>query len=225
MDIYVHYFSDRKQALEFVNSLKFSSISDIYITTPKADAPTSIILSNNFLDENLDWEYVESQGYTVERAPYSFGEYGVYLSIPDSSFTIMIPTDTQEQFSIPYVDAMFERLYGCKKPNYRTKTNDFMVGDKKVLGRLFFNDGDFYHLIGSLNSIPTELDKIFTDKWLENSGKTLPSERVLGYREAVDDYEATIEDFAEALKFRMNEQLKNTIQDIVVIDMDKGESK
>jgi len=222
MDIYVNHFSSVKDGLKFLEGLRVSpEVYDVHITLVKANTPLAVSLSGNFLDENLNWEYVESQGYVIEKDSHSFGEYSAFLSVPENSFTITIPTNTPEQFSIPYVEAMFERLYGCKKPSYRKKTNDFMVESKKVLGRAFFREGELYHAIGTLDSIPVELDKIFTDKWLENSGKIPPSERVIGYREATNQPEATIETFAEDLKFRINEQLKNTVQNIYHIDADK----
>ena len=144
------------------------------------------------------------------------------ISLPEITFMIAIPMNTSERFSKEYAECAFERLFNCEKPD--GDNNDFIKDGKKVLGRGIYNSGDMYHAIGSLSGIPERIDNVFSDFWRQ-SGKIPPSKRVMGYREAVGNPDADIEDFARDLKFRMNEQLKNTIQDIAVFDMDKeGES-
>lgn len=218
MNINICKFTELKDIVEYTQSLRDNGTNDIVIVFKKDTGRDGIAVSKTFLDTNLNLEFIESNNIDVQRSLVGYGDYGNVLSLPEITFMIAIPMNTTENFAFAYVECTFERLFDCEKPT--SGINDFMKDGKKVLGRGIYNNGTMYHAIGSLSDIPEYIDNIFSDSW-KQSGKVLPSERVLGYREATGNQEATIEDFAEALKFRMNEQLKNTIQDIIVIDMDE----
>ena len=225
MNINIYYFSNLQDAIKWTAHLRDIKTKDVALIVQK-HGNSGLILSADFIEDGIDCKYAAEHNIDVFNSPRVYGKYGCVISIPNITFNVLIPMYTKEAFTMPYIKAMYCRLWGeekCNAPDI--SSNDFTVDGKKVIGGVIFPDTNQYYSISTLSNFSEELDAVFTPSFYENSGKTKPSERVMGYREAVGNPDADIEDFARDLKFRMNEQLKNTIQEIAVFDMDKeGES-
>lgn len=221
MKISIRYFSNLTGIVSHTQGLRENGTDDVVIVTKKSDASVGLAVSGDFLDTNLNQEYIAQHNVEIARSQVNYGAYGNVLSIPGVTFTVVIPMETKEQFSKEYVEAAYVRLFGGAD-KVSKEGNDFTLGGRKCLGTAIFQDCGQHVAIGCLSRVGEDIDGFYSPAWREG-GKALPSKRIEGYREATGDENATIEDFAQALKFRMNEQLKGTVTEIEVIEMEGGE--
>lgn len=217
MDINVCYFTELQDITNYTQFIRETGTNDVVIIIKKSTGRIGLAISGNFIDKGLNQDYIEQNNIDIQRSYVNYGEYGNVLSIPDITFTVIFPMDTPEQFTKPYIEASLVRLFNCSPPT--GGHNDFMVGDRKVLGRSIFNQSNQYLVIGSMTRISSDIDNIYSQEWRE-SGKEIPSKRIEGYRESANLPDATIIEFAQNLGYRMNEQLKNTINGINIFDKD-----
>lgn len=217
MNINIYYFTELSNITNYTQFTRESGTDDVIIIIKKSTGRIGLAISGNFIDDGLNQEYIEQNNIDIQRSHVNYGEYGNVLSIPEVTFTVIFPMDTPEQFTKPYIEASLMRLFNCSPPT--GGHNDFMVDDRKVLGRSIFYQSNQYLVIGSMSRVSSDIDNIYSQEWRE-SGKEIPSLRIEGYNESKGRNDLTILNFAQDLKFRMNEQLKNTIQKINVIDME-----
>lgn len=189
-------------------------MSDIIIVVKKAEGKTGIAVSADFLEENLDAEFCAKNDIEVSRSSVNYGSFGNVLSVPEVTFAILFPF--RDGITVMKINEVFLDIFSILG-EIKRENNDFLIDGKKLMGMAVY-PGQLV-AIGSLYSFSEDIDNIYSDYFRENSGKVMPSERVIGYNTLAPE-PINIRGFAFLMREAFNRVTDINIDEVLEIDGD-----
>ena len=218
MNIIIKRFLNLTDMTRHSAQLRENVADDIVIITKKAEGRIGIAISENFLLSNFNAAYCNENDIEISLATNAkFGPYGNILSIPGATYTMLFPMAEDRVKYYEFIE-VFTDIFS-KIGNAEFVKNDFVIGDKKLMGCWFNPEKTQISAISSLGNVSKDIDNIYSDSFRENAGKIMPSDRVLGYNDIAKD-KIDIVGMAQLMKEAFNRLTDIHIDKIIEVDGD-----